>query len=132
MVESNENKDILQGKVVVMGVSGSIAAYKSADLTGELRKSGAEVFVAMTESATRFITPMTLATLRNPVASSLWMNSLVGNQVILNWQTRQTLFLVAPATANQIANFSYGQAGYSEGLFIWRADTSADRSSDEW
>ena len=45
MVESNENKDILEGKVVVLGVSGSIAAYKAADLTRELRKAGAEVFV---------------------------------------------------------------------------------------
>ena len=63
----------LSGKVIVLGVSGSIAAYKAADLTSELRKSGAEIFIAMTESATRFITPLTLGTLsRNPVASSLW------------------------------------------------------------
>ena len=63
----------LSGKVIVLGVSGSIAAYKAADLTSELRKAGAEIFIAMTESATRFITPLTLGTLsRNPVASSWW------------------------------------------------------------
>ena len=73
MAIGNTDKINLGGKVVVLGVSGSIAAYKAADLTSELRKAGAEVFVAMTESAERFITPMTLATLsRNPVASSLW------------------------------------------------------------
>ena len=73
MEQINSHVEKLAGKVVVLGVSGSIAAYKSADLTSELRKAGAEVFVVMTESATRFITPLTLGTLsRNPVAVSLW------------------------------------------------------------
>ena len=56
MGKDSENSNSLSGKVIVLGVSGSIAAYKSAELTSELRKAGAEVFVAMTESATRFIT----------------------------------------------------------------------------
>ena len=110
MAIGNTDKINLGGKVVILGVSGSIAAYKAADLTSELRKAGAEVFVAMTESAERFITPMTLATLKPLWHLHCGMNRLVGNQVISNWQTKQHLFVVAPATANQIANFAHGQA----------------------
>ncbi|MEL0098638.1 MAG: flavoprotein [Opitutae bacterium] len=101
----------ISGKVVVLGVSGSIAAYKAADLSSELRKAGAEVFVAMTESATRFISPLTLATLsRNPVASSLWEEQSGWQPGHIDLADQADLFLVAPATANQLANFAYGQA----------------------
>jgi phosphopantothenoylcysteine decarboxylase len=92
----------LAGKVVVLGVSGSIAAYKAADLTSELRKAGAEVFVAMTESATRFITPLTLGTVsRNPVAVSLWEEGHGWQPGHIELADQADLFLVAPATANQ-------------------------------
>ena len=111
MAIGNTDKINLGGKVVVLGVSGSIAAYKAADLTSELRKAGAEVFVAMTESAERFITPMTLATLsRNPVASSLWDEQAGWQPGHIELADQADLFLVAPATANQIANFAHGQA----------------------
>jgi len=100
----------LAGKVVVLGVSGSIAAYKAADLTSELRKVGAEVFVAMTESATRFITPLTLGTVsRNPVAVSLWEEGHGWQPGHIELADQADLFLVAPATANQLANFAQGQ-----------------------
>lgn len=100
----------LAGKVVVLGVSGSIAAYKAADLTSELRKAGAEVFVAMTESATRFITPLTLGTVsRNPVAVSLWEDGHGWQPGHIELADQADLFLVAPATANQLANFAQGQ-----------------------
>ena len=100
----------LAGKVVVLGVSGSIAAYKAADLTSELRKAGAEVFVAMTESATRFITPLTLGTVsRNPVAVSLWEEGHGWQPGHIELADQADLFLVAPATANQLANFAQGQ-----------------------
>ena len=63
----------LNGKTIALGVSGSIAAYKAADLTSELRKAGADVHVVMTESATQFISALTLGTLsRNPVLTSFW------------------------------------------------------------
>ena len=63
----------LSGKTLALGVSGSIAAYKAADLTSELRKAGADVHVVMTESATQFISALTLGTLsRNPVLTSFW------------------------------------------------------------
>ena len=61
--EQSDPSFSLKGKTIVLGVSGSIAAYKSADLISELRKSGAEVFVVMTQSATRFISRLTVGTL---------------------------------------------------------------------
>lgn len=58
---------MLKGKKIVLGISGSIAAYKSAYLTRLLVKKGAEVKIVMTPSATEFITPLTMATLsKNP------------------------------------------------------------------
>ncbi len=100
----------LSGKTIALGVSGSIAAYKSTDLIGELRKSGADVHVVMTESATKFITALTLETLsRNPVLTSFWDEK--------GWQPghieladKIDLFLVAPATAQQIGNYAHGLA----------------------
>ena len=100
----------LSGKTIALGVSGSIAAYKSADLTSELRKAGADVHVVMTESATMFISALTLATLsRNPVLTSFWEEE--------GWQPghieladKIDLFLVAPATAQQVGNYANGLA----------------------
>ncbi len=100
----------IEGKVVVLGVSGSIASYKAADLTSELRKAGAEVFVAMTESATRFISPLTLGTLaRNPVSTSMWNEESGWQPGHIELADQADLFLVAPATANQLANYAHGQ-----------------------
>ena len=111
-MDTGNTKEInLEGRVIVLGVSGSIAAYKAADLTSELRKAGAEIFVAMTESATRFISPMTLATIsRNPVASSLWDEQSGWQPGHIELADQADLFLVVPATANQIANFAHGNA----------------------
>jgi len=99
----------LSGKVVILGVSGSIAAYKSADLVSELRKAGAEVFPVMTDSAARFITPLTLSTLsRNPVSLSLWDEGNGWQPGHIELADQADLLVVAPATANQIANFANG------------------------
>ena len=106
----SESTSPLAGKTIALGVSGSIAAYKAADLTSVLRKSGADVHVVMTESATQFISALTLGTLsRNPVFSSFWDEE--------GWQPghieladKIDLFLVAPATAQQVGNFAYGLA----------------------
>ena len=100
----------LSGKTLALGVSGSIAAYKAADLTSELRKAGADVHVVMTESATQFISALTLGTLsRNPVLTSFWEEE--------GWQPghieladKIDLFLVAPATAQQVGNYANGLA----------------------
>ena len=67
---SPSSENMLTGRRIVLGITGSIAAYKSALLARELRRRGAEVRVVMTPGATEFITPLTLATLvDNPVHS---------------------------------------------------------------
>jgi len=102
---------VLSGKTVVLGVSGSIAAYKSADLVSELRRAGAEVFVVMTEAASHFITSLTLGTLsRNPVTTSMWEEEEGWEPGHVELADRADMLLVAPATANQIGNFANGCA----------------------
>jgi len=106
---SNEDSGPLNGKVICLGVSGSIAAYKAADLTSELRKHGAEIFVVMTESAEKFVSALTFSTLsRNPVSTSLWEEGKSWQPGHIELADQADLFLVAPATANMIANFANG------------------------
>ncbi len=99
------------GKKILLGVTGSIAAYKAADIVSHLVKLGAEVRVVMTESATRFITPMTLQTLsRHPVATSLWEEQPDWQPGHIELADAADLLLVAPATAATIARFAHGLA----------------------
>ncbi len=101
----------LTGKTIILGVTGSIAAYKAADLVGALRRDGADVFVIMTREATHFIGPMTLQTLsRNPVAVDLWEEHKGWHPGHIELADRADLFLVAPATAHTIACFAHGLA----------------------
>ena len=101
----------LTGKTIVLGVSGSIAAYKSADLVSELRRAGARVFVVMTESAKHFISSLTLGTLsRNPVLTSMWEEDRGWQPGHIELADQADMLLVAPATANQVANFANGCA----------------------
>lgn len=104
---------MLQGKRILLGVTGSIAAYKSAILVRELVKAGAEVQVILTDSASEFVTPLTLGTLskrpvlknfvREPLHAGVW-----NNHVELGlWAD---LFLIAPASANTIAKMAHGDA----------------------
>jgi phosphopantothenoylcysteine decarboxylase len=96
---------------IVLGISGSIAAYKAADLASQLVKLGHEVHVVMTRSATEFITPLTLQTLtRQPVLVSLEDEKQSWKPGHIELADRADLFLVAPATANVIANLANGLA----------------------
>ncbi len=99
----------LKGKKILLGVCGSIAAYKSAFLIRLLVKEGATVKVIMTSEAGKFISPLSLSTLsKNPVLSELTTNneSLWNNHVELGlWAD---LFLIAPTSANTIAKFANG------------------------
>lgn len=109
--EHTEDLRNLSGKTIAVGVSGSIAAYKSADLVSDLRRAGAEVFVVMTESATRFISSLTLGTLsRNPVIVSMWEEERGWQPGHIELADRADVLLVAPATANQIGNYANGCA----------------------
>lgn len=95
---------------VTLGVTGSIAAYKAADLTSQLTKQKCDVQVIMTESATKLVTPMTFQTLsRNPVMSSIW-DEPQWKPGHISWADRTSLFVVAPATANTLAKMAHGIA----------------------
>ena len=103
--ESQDEMKSLLGRRIVLGITGSIAAYKSAFLARELTRRGAEVRVVMTPSATEFITPLTLATLvDNPVHSDFTESKEKGtwtNHVELGlWGD---LFLIAPCTAQTMS-----------------------------
>jgi phosphopantothenoylcysteine decarboxylase/phosphopantothenate--cysteine ligase len=100
--------NLLKGRRVLLGVTGSIAIYKSLELIRLLTKSGAEVRVVMSESAKRFITPLTFETLsRNTVLhgeSENWSSDL-NHIAIGKWAE---VFVIAPATANTINKLSNG------------------------
>ncbi|SFD12805.1 phosphopantothenoylcysteine decarboxylase / phosphopantothenate--cysteine ligase [Chitinophaga sp. CF118] len=98
---------MLQGKKILLGVSGSIAAYKAATLVRLLVKEGADVKVIMTQAACDFITPLTLATLsKNEVSVTISDNQSWNNHVILGrWAD---VMLIAPASANTIAKMANG------------------------
>src|ERR1700730_8312970 len=91
-------------KTIVLGVTGSIAAYKSAELASLLVKQGHNVFVVMTHDATEFITPLTLQTLsKNPVSTSFFDEKENWRPGHIELADRANLLLIAPATANIIA-----------------------------
>jgi len=98
-------------RTIVVGVTGSIAAYKAADLVSKLVKRGHEVHVVMTASARRFITPLTLQTLsRNPVFESPSEEKEGWRPGHIELADRAHLLLIAPATANTIAALAHGLA----------------------
>lgn len=98
----------LRGKDIVLGVTGSIAAYKAAQLVRHLRKEGATVKVVMTAHAMRFVTPLTFETLSGNRV--IWdMFSLSGTSVDhVSLGQESTLIVVAPATANFLAKIAHG------------------------
>lgn len=103
-------------KCVVLGVTGSIAAYKSAELASLLVKQGHEVFVVMTQDATEFITPLTLQTLsKNPVTTSFFDEKENWRPGHIALADRANLLLIAPATANALAELAHGLAGHPLG-----------------
>ena len=100
-------------KSIVLGVTGSIAAYKSAELASLLVKQGHDVFVVMTHDATEFITPLTLQTLsKNPVTTSFYDEKENWRPGHIQLADRANLLLIAPATANVIAELAHGLASH--------------------
>ena len=99
---------------IVLGVTGSIAAYKAADLASQLVKLGHTVHVVMTAEAQRFITPLTLQTLsKNPVIADLWDERLGWQPGHIELADSADLFLAAPATAHFVAELAHGLAGHA-------------------
>ncbi|MFL5346373.1 MAG: bifunctional phosphopantothenoylcysteine decarboxylase/phosphopantothenate--cysteine ligase CoaBC [Hyalangium sp.] len=102
----------LQGRRVVVGVGGGIAAYKACELVRELGRAGAEVRVAMTEAAKEFVTPLTFQALSgHPVLTNYFDPNQEGNFGHLDLARWAELYVVAPATADLLARVRVGMAG---------------------
>src|SRR5262245_57482474 len=102
---------VLSGKRIILGVTGSIAAYKAADLASKLTQAGAQVDVILTSAAQNFITPLTFQSVTGRRAytdADLWGNEAHVLHVGLGHSTN--LLIIAPCTANTIAKLAYGQA----------------------
>jgi phosphopantothenoylcysteine decarboxylase len=96
---------------IILGVTGSIAAYKAADLTSQLAKQDCNVRVVMTADAMRFITPLAFKTLsRNPVLTDLYDEEEGWKPTHIRLADEADLLLIAPATANVIAKLAHGLA----------------------
>src|ERR1051325_5734787 len=98
---------MLQGKKILLGITGSIAAYKAILLVRLLIKAGAEVKVIMTPAAKDFVSPLTLSTLsKNPVLIDLFYKDSWANHVMLGrWAD---IMIIAPASCNSIAKMANG------------------------
>ncbi len=105
----------MKGKTIILGIGGGIASYKIADLASKLTQAGADVHAVLTESAVRFIAPLTFQTLtHNPALTSLWVppnNSDAGlsaGMPHIDLADRADLIVIAPATADLIARLAQG------------------------
>jgi len=102
---------MMQGKTIALGVTGGIAAYKAADVASKLVQLGSSVHVAMTRSATEFVTPLTFRTLtQNPVIVHMFAEPRHWSVEHIGLAERADLFLIAPATANIIGKLAAGVA----------------------
>ncbi|MGI6150732.1 MAG: bifunctional phosphopantothenoylcysteine decarboxylase/phosphopantothenate--cysteine ligase CoaBC [Christensenellales bacterium] len=98
-------------KTVLLGVTGSIAAYKAVELASALVKKDLDVVVVMTEAATRFVTPLTFETItKNPVATGLFTRERPYEVEHISLAKRADVFVVAPASGNFIGKYAHGIA----------------------
>jgi phosphopantothenoylcysteine decarboxylase/phosphopantothenate--cysteine ligase len=101
----------LEGKKVVLGVSGGIAVYKAVELSRLLVKEGAEVYVVMTENAKQFVTPLTFEALTgHPVYHEIFGNEASASMEHIRAAEKADLMIIAPATANSIGKMAHGLA----------------------
>ncbi|OGC14070.1 phosphopantothenoylcysteine decarboxylase [candidate division WOR-1 bacterium RIFOXYC2_FULL_37_10] len=103
---------MLKGKTVIVGVTGGISAYKTADIVSRLNKLGANVWVVMTNAAKEFVSPLTFRTIsKNPVITTLFGEELANSAVPhISLSQKADLIIVAPATANIIGKLAQGMA----------------------
>ena len=101
----------LQGKTVLLGITGGIAAYKMANVASALRKMGANTHVIMTENATKFIAPLTFETLtNNRCVVDTFARDFQYDVAHVSLAKASDVILIAPATANVIAKLAHGLA----------------------
>lgn len=102
---------MLNGKNIVIGVTGGIAAYKAADVVSRLKKQGANVYVIMTENSTQFVQPLTFQSLsQNYVVTDMFEDPKTWDVEHIALAKRADLFLIVPATANIIGKVAHGIA----------------------
>jgi len=102
---------MLEGKKIVLGVTGGIAAYKTVEVASRLRQAGAEVYVIMTRAAKEFVTELTFREISgHPVASDMWAPVTHWNVAHIALANLADAVLVAPATANLLAKAAHGLA----------------------
>ncbi|MFC1985552.1 bifunctional phosphopantothenoylcysteine decarboxylase/phosphopantothenate--cysteine ligase CoaBC [Chloroflexota bacterium] len=102
---------MLSNKTIVLGITGSISAYKAADIASKLTQAGARVEVIMTESATKFIAPLTLRSITNrPVVTSMWELTSEFSIEHVALAEAADVVIITPATANIIAKLAAGIA----------------------
>src|SRR5262245_26280585 len=100
-----------QGKYIVLGVTGSIAAHKAVDIASLLTKAGAELHVVMTADALGFLTPLPFKPLsRHPVVTDLYDEEEGWKPTHITLADAADLLVIAPATANTIAKLAHGMA----------------------
>ena len=101
----------LGNKRILLGVTGGIAAYKSAELLRELQRGGADIQVVMTDSACQFITPVTMQALSGkPIYTGMWDNRVANGMPHIELSRDRDLIVVAPATADFMAKLVHGSA----------------------
>ena len=101
----------MTGKTVVLGVTGSIAAYKACDIASHLRKQGVDVRAILTKAGAEIITPLALETMSaNPVVSDMFNRETPWEVEHISLAKRADVFLVAPATANFLGKAAHGIA----------------------
>ena len=106
-----QNDSRLDGKNIVVGVSGGIAAYKAADVVSRLKKLGANVYVVMTKNSTEFIQPLTFQSLsQNYVVTDMFEDPKTWDVEHIALAKRADLFLIVPATANIVGKVAHGIA----------------------
>ena len=102
---------MLQGKTIILGIAGGIAAFKAASIASSLTKKGAHVRVVMTESAQKFITPLTLQSLtKHPVMTDIFDEPDPSELAHIAWADEADLIVVAPTTANVLGKVAHGIA----------------------
>ena len=102
---------VFEGKKIVLGVTGGIAAYKAVEIASRLRKKGAEVHVIMTQEATHFVAPLTFREITGqPVTTDMWTEPSHWHVAHIALAQLAEIFLIAPATANIIAKAAAGIA----------------------
>src|SRR5215470_6603101 len=107
----NRAMSVFSNKRLILGVTGSIAAYKAADLASKLTQAGARVDVILTSAAEKFVTPLTFQSVtgrRAHTDQDLWSNK--GHVLHVGLGHSADLMVIAPCTANTIAKLAHGQA----------------------